>query len=134
MGDLAKHRRWDEVEQRLNEEPDLVNVQPTGRWSALHQAAFTGDASAVSLLLKRSADCLVQASDGQTPLDVAPAGPARAKLEACARCRSGTGRQMQQNQTGAAEADTGERFCETLAVDAASLPDIPPEAIAEYKA
>eukprot|EP01043_Picozoa_sp_COSAG02_P106771 COSAG02_NODE_42774_length_381_cov_0.939716_1_plen_81_part_10 len=36
---LAKHFHWDAVEEALRADPSLVNVQPSRRWSALHQAA-----------------------------------------------------------------------------------------------
>ena len=38
--DLAKHRRWDELEAMLRASPHprcLINSQPSGRWPALHQ-------------------------------------------------------------------------------------------------
>ena len=43
--DLAKNYKWEEVEVALSVNPGLVNVQTSGRWSALHQAVHQGNAA-----------------------------------------------------------------------------------------
>ena len=43
----AKEYDLDGVKAMLDETPELVNVQPAGRWSALHQFAEQGEADAV---------------------------------------------------------------------------------------
>jgi hypothetical protein len=48
----------------------FANVQPAGRWSALHQAAEQGDVAAVSCLLANGARLDVTSKDGKTPLNV----------------------------------------------------------------
>merc|ERR1719373_1297162 len=55
----------------VKEWPKIVNVQPSGRWSALHQAAESGNAEAVKFLLAHGANLEVLTSDGKTPKDVA---------------------------------------------------------------
>lgn len=69
--DEAKSFNWDTVKAMLTESPDLVNVQPAGRWSALHQAAFNGDSDAVSFLLAAGADPKATTRDGKTATEVA---------------------------------------------------------------
>jgi len=69
--DLAKTRRWKDMRTMLDAQPDLISVQPGGRWSALHQAASSGHAEAVKFLLARKAQVAAAASDGRRPLDVA---------------------------------------------------------------
>ena len=54
--DRAKAFDWAAVKVALIAEPNLVNVTPSDRWSALHQAALSGDAEAVKLLLRFGAD------------------------------------------------------------------------------
>ena len=69
--DLAKEFKWDVVQRKVSDEPSLVNVQPCGRWSALHQAALDGDPAAVLFLLDSKANLEAKTEDGKTPLDVA---------------------------------------------------------------
>jgi len=74
--DLAKSFTWDEVFRLVEQRPTLVNVQPSGRdgtkrWSALHQAAFSGDTTVVQTLLEKGADCEALTNDGRTPKEVA---------------------------------------------------------------
>jgi len=69
--DFAKSGEWDDVRKLLDVSPHLINVQPAGRWSALHQAAVQGDAEVVTMLLDRRADLGAQTKDGKTPVEVA---------------------------------------------------------------
>merc|ERR1712205_59971 len=41
--DFARDYNWDDVKRLVNSKPDIVGVQPRQRWSALHQAAASGD-------------------------------------------------------------------------------------------
>lgn len=70
--DEAKRRKWSTVLTMLEEDPSLVNVQPAGRWSALHQAAEADELQIVQALLFRfDASLQVRTSDGRSPIDVA---------------------------------------------------------------
>ena len=80
--DCAKQYQWEAIEQALNGAPELVNVQPAGRWSALHQAAQADDLRAVEMLLRFRADPLAKTRDGETPRDVAVGGEVRGVLKA----------------------------------------------------
>ena len=46
----AKFACWPSVQKMLHRTPGLVSVQPSGRWSTLHQAAYAGDDDAVSMV------------------------------------------------------------------------------------
>jgi hypothetical protein len=83
--DLAKEFNWEEVKRRIIANPSIVGVQPCGRegavrWSALHQAAFSGNLDAVRLLLDHNADLHATNSEGRTPLGVAKNAAVRALL------------------------------------------------------
>merc|ERR1712039_1116671 len=59
--------------------------QPCGRtgisrWSALHQAAYSGNAKAVFFLIDAGANSLATTGDGKTPIDVAKTGEVRKVL------------------------------------------------------
>jgi len=54
--DAAKDWDFEEVRTMLEAEPALVNAQPAGRWSALHQAAAAGNVEMVTFLLGKGAD------------------------------------------------------------------------------
>lgn len=69
--DAAKNRDFDKVREMIEEDKRFVNVQPAGRWSALHQAAEAGDEDAVKFLLENGASLTVENKEGQTPRDVA---------------------------------------------------------------
>jgi hypothetical protein len=70
--DCAKVGAWALVKKRLVEDPPLVNEQPAGRYSALHQAVRWGDEDVVRHLLSiRGCNVLVETKDGETPLDLA---------------------------------------------------------------
>ncbi|CAK9059101.1 unnamed protein product, partial [Durusdinium trenchii] len=60
--------------------PGLVNVQPSMRWSALHQAAEAGDEGAVRFLLEKGANQNLKTKDGRTALQVAKNASIRALL------------------------------------------------------
>ena len=64
--DLAKSHDWAGAREALTAEPSLVNVTPGGRWSALHQAALSGNPEAVAMLLRFGADPAARANDGGT--------------------------------------------------------------------
>ncbi|CAE7677734.1 ligA [Symbiodinium sp. CCMP2456] len=71
--DHAKNKEFDKVMKLVKENAGYVNVQPAGRWTALHQAAEAGDKKVVKFLLDHKADVTLQTNDGQTPVDVAKA-------------------------------------------------------------
>ena len=54
--DHAKSHRWDKVMQMVELNPNIINVQPSGRMSALHQAVLFKNLEMVEWLLKRRAD------------------------------------------------------------------------------
>ena len=47
--------------------PELINVQPSGRWSALHQAVHAGNAFVVAFLLSHGANYDAVTADGKKP-------------------------------------------------------------------
>merc|ERR1712188_89107 len=69
--DYAKSFNFQMVRALVEQDPTYTNVQPSGRWTALHQACYTGDAGMVKFLLDRGADVKVTTRDKQTPADVA---------------------------------------------------------------
>jgi hypothetical protein len=69
--DHAKSFDFKTCREMLEETPELVNMQPSGRWSALHQAAEAGKPTAVKMLLSKGADVNLKTKSGQTPRDVA---------------------------------------------------------------
>jgi len=69
--DSAKSFNWGTVRSLLKETPDLINAQPCGRWTALHQAAFEGNATVCKELMEMGADPEALTRSGQTPADVA---------------------------------------------------------------
>mmetsp|Transcript_93298 Transcript_93298/g.165080 ORF Transcript_93298/g.165080 Transcript_93298/m.165080 type:complete len:241 (-) Transcript_93298:186-908(-) len=84
--DLAKGFQWDEVKRCVNDNPSLVGVQPSGRegkvrWSALHQAAYSGDVDAVQFLLYNHAPVAAQTADGKIPYEIAKNAKVRSILE-----------------------------------------------------
>ncbi|CAJ1401355.1 unnamed protein product [Effrenium voratum] len=80
--DKGKEYDLDGVKAMLEELPDLINVQPAGRWSVLHQFAENGDADAVRYLLEMGADREAKNKDGQTPAEVASGEAVEALEEA----------------------------------------------------
>ena len=79
--DMAKNHDWAGVRRELAAVPQLVNVQPAGRWSALHQAVHADDAEAVRDLLRIGASLHAKTKDGKTPRDVAKRAVVRYLLE-----------------------------------------------------
>jgi len=69
--DNAKSFSWGAVESMLRETPDLINVQPCGRWTALHQAAVEGNGDMCKKLLGMGADPAALTRSHQRPADVA---------------------------------------------------------------
>jgi len=71
--DAAKYANFALVRTLVLAKPSLINCQPAGRWSALHQAAMRGNSEAVHFLLQRGACTTARTIDGRTPLEVADA-------------------------------------------------------------
>jgi len=69
--DAAKISDFKTVREMLEATPALINVQPAGRWSALHQAAANAKPAAVKMLLSKGASLTLRTKDKQTPEDVA---------------------------------------------------------------
>lgn len=85
--DHAKSFDFKTVREMLEETPELVNVQPANRWSALHQAAEAGKPTAVKMLLSKGADVNLKTKDGRTPQDVAHSSCAALLAPAVKRAR-----------------------------------------------
>lgn len=88
--DNAKSFNWDAVKTMLRETPDLINVKPCGRWTALHQAAFEGNADVCRTLLDLGADQAALNRGQQKPADVAK-GAAKEALASGARTPAAEG-------------------------------------------
>jgi hypothetical protein len=71
--DAAKAGDFPRMRSLLAARPHLVNRRPHGRWSALHQAAYHGDADVVRFLLALGADRAARTRDGETPAEVGTA-------------------------------------------------------------
>ena len=69
--DLAKNYDWIELAEQVRWNPHFINVQPRGRWTALHFAAAAGEKSVVEWLLGEGANPLLQDVHGATPVGVA---------------------------------------------------------------
>lgn len=78
--DAAKHYAWETVVAMVKKDGNFVNVQPSGRWSALHHAAKEDNLEMVKFLLERGANIEVKTSDGQTPLALANNAHVKAAL------------------------------------------------------
>ena len=70
--DAAKRGDFATVRRILTQHPHLVNAQPGGRWSALHQAAYHGNKDAIAYLFGLGASPALLTKDGKTPWDVLP--------------------------------------------------------------
>ena len=53
--DFAKQYNFAKVRELVEKDIELVNAQPSGRWTALHQACHQGDSSTVDFLLGKGA-------------------------------------------------------------------------------
>ena len=69
--DFAKSYNFAKVRELVEEDIAYVNVQPAGRWTALHQACSSGDSNIVEFLLRKGAETKVTTRDGETPRAVA---------------------------------------------------------------
>ena len=69
--DAAKAFDFATVKARVTADPSYTNVQPCGRWTAIHQTAYKGDVEMVKFLLANGADVKVTNTAGQTPKQVA---------------------------------------------------------------
>ena len=69
--DHAKRFEFDIVRRLVSSNHHYVNAQPSGRWTALHQACQNLDPETVRFLLERGADVTLTTRDGETPKDVA---------------------------------------------------------------
>jgi poly [ADP-ribose] polymerase len=69
--DAAKAFNFAKVKSLIQKDAAYTNAQPSGRWTALHQAAYKGDEGMVSFLLSNGADIKVTTTDGKTPEKVA---------------------------------------------------------------
>eukprot|EP00927_Polykrikos_kofoidii_P030324 TRINITY_DN26106_c0_g1_i1.p1 TRINITY_DN26106_c0_g1~~TRINITY_DN26106_c0_g1_i1.p1 ORF type:complete len:872 (+),score=139.26 TRINITY_DN26106_c0_g1_i1:102-2717(+) len=67
----GKDGDWNGMRTMLEQQPALLNVQPSGRYSALHYAAKAGRMDVVRLLLARRANREAKNREGITPLAVA---------------------------------------------------------------
>lgn len=68
--DRARNYDWPELAAALRWDPTLVNAQPAGRWTALHQAVRAGERSVVEWLLSARADTTLKNNEGATPADL----------------------------------------------------------------
>jgi hypothetical protein len=69
--DFAKKYDFAKVRELIEKDIAYVNAQPSGRWTALHQACHQGDSSTVEFLLGKGADTKVTTQAGETPRAVA---------------------------------------------------------------
>jgi len=120
--DLSKKKEWSAIRTSLAASPGLLNVQPLGRWSVLHQASEAGNAEAVAFLLEQKADTNSKTNDGRTPLELAKLDSIRALfLSAVGPASSGS---------SAGTPGSAALVVPTIAKDAAALVwQIQPEAL-----
>jgi ankyrin repeat protein len=69
--DICRNGDFERVKEYLTVNPLYINVQPGGRWSALHQFAYHGDSEAIQYLLDKLADPSAKTTEGHTPAEVA---------------------------------------------------------------
>merc|ERR1740121_3115101 len=60
-----------EAREMVEKFPGIVNVQPSGRYSALHYCAEKNDVAMVKYLLQKGADRTLRNNKGKTPKEVA---------------------------------------------------------------
>jgi len=68
--DAAKSYDWIDVAQALNWDPTLINVNPSGRWTALHQAVRADAKPVVEWLLHCHADPTMKTARGSAPMEL----------------------------------------------------------------
>mmetsp|Transcript_6554 Transcript_6554/g.11385 ORF Transcript_6554/g.11385 Transcript_6554/m.11385 type:complete len:418 (+) Transcript_6554:65-1318(+) len=78
--DLAKSHNFAKVREFVEKNPAFANVQPSGRWTALHQAAEHGDVGTVKFLIEKGARVDLVNKDGHTATDVAKNAAIKALL------------------------------------------------------
>eukprot|EP00411_Alexandrium_monilatum_P041628 CAMPEP_0175389768 /NCGR_PEP_ID=MMETSP0095-20121207/31061_1 /TAXON_ID=311494 /ORGANISM="Alexandrium monilatum, Strain CCMP3105" /LENGTH=315 /DNA_ID=CAMNT_0016688293 /DNA_START=17 /DNA_END=964 /DNA_ORIENTATION=- len=105
--DHAKGFEWEEVKSMLARAPDLINVQPAGRWTALHQAAFAGDKEMSEWLVEKGSDLQALTHARKTPLQVAK-GDAKDFLKRAAGTGEPEGEAAEKPVLPAAEPASGE--------------------------
>jgi hypothetical protein len=69
--DFAKECNFAKVRELIEKDIAYINVQPSWRWTALHQACYQGEWSTVEFLLRKGANTTVTTKDGETPRAVA---------------------------------------------------------------
>jgi len=69
--DVARAQNFSRVRELVRANRALVNVQPSGRWTALHQAALVGNRQTVRFLMARGASTGLVNRNGQTARQVA---------------------------------------------------------------
>ena len=99
--DAAKQFSFDKVKQLILENPAYTNCQPSGRWTALHQAGLAGDVDMVKFLIARGADVTCTTTDGRTPWAVAKP-ECKALLEPPGGTATAGGKQKAAAQSGPA--------------------------------
>jgi hypothetical protein len=67
---FARSYDWIGLAALLEQDNTLINAQPGGRWTALHQAARAGEKSVVEWLLYARADLTKRNNEGMTPVDL----------------------------------------------------------------
>lgn len=89
--DNAKSFNWADLKTMLERTPDLINVQPAGRWSALHQAAYEGNGEIAQFLLSKGADSQSLTRNQKTPLQVAKSSAVEVLKAATGEAAKGDG-------------------------------------------
>ena len=79
--DAAKAFDFAKVRALVNDNVAYVNVQPAGRWTAIHHAALHGDHDTIKFLIDKGADLTCKNSDGQMPHELAKDAACRAMLQ-----------------------------------------------------
>merc|ERR1712232_518858 len=90
------------VRHSLAASTNLINVQPLGRWTVLHQAAHAGSSDVVTFLLEQGADVTLKTSDGRTPFEVASTEAVRTLLRAAEAARSSPAIEKKAAESGVA--------------------------------
>eukprot|EP00927_Polykrikos_kofoidii_P052095 TRINITY_DN4586_c0_g1_i1.p1 TRINITY_DN4586_c0_g1~~TRINITY_DN4586_c0_g1_i1.p1 ORF type:complete len:917 (-),score=137.23 TRINITY_DN4586_c0_g1_i1:3-2753(-) len=85
--ELAKTADFPALRKAVSGNRALINVQPCGRWSALHQVAYVGDPETLQFLLDNRADVNATTRDGETALDVARCPQCKVLLSSKERSR-----------------------------------------------